>query len=118
MQNDGEFFEPFEMTNWVKRGCVMAPTLFSAMFSVVLMDAFQDSDTGFPIGYRFDDNVINIGRLQADTKVRTDVLDELLYTIAMDKRMPAQRQKCKGLWIKSHIHVITMISQSAQKRQR
>ena len=33
-------------------------------------------------------------------------------------RMPAQRQKCKEPWIKSHSHVITMISQSAQKRQR
>ena len=30
-------------------------------------------------------------------------------------RMPAQRQKCKEPWIKSHSHVITMISQSAQK---
>ena len=29
-------------------------------------------------------------------------------------RMPAQRQKCKEPWIKSHSHVITMISQSAQ----
>ena len=27
-------------------------------------------------------------------------------------RMPAQRQKCKEPWIKSHSHVITMISQT------
>ena len=33
-------------------------------------------------------------------------------------RMPVQRQKCKEPWTKSHRHVITMISQSAQKRQR
>ena len=32
-------------------------------------------------------------------------------------RMPAQRQKCKEPWIKSHSHVITMISQSAQKTE-
>ena len=31
-------------------------------------------------------------------------------------RMPAQRQKCKEPWIKSHSHVITMMSQSAQKQ--
>ena len=48
MQNDEEFSEPFEVTNGVKQGCVMAPTLFSMMFSAMLMDAFQDSDTGFP----------------------------------------------------------------------
>ena len=39
VQNDGEFSEPFEVTNVVKLGCVMAPTLFSMMFSV--MDDFQ-----------------------------------------------------------------------------
>ena len=40
VQNDGEFSEPFEVTNGVKQGCVMAPTLFSIMFSAKLMDAF------------------------------------------------------------------------------
>ena len=49
------------------------------MFSAMLMDTFQDSDTGFPIRYRFDGNILNPRRLQAKTKVQTDVLDELLY---------------------------------------
>ena len=39
VQNDGEFSEPFEVTNGIKQGCVMAPTLFSMMFSAMLMDA-------------------------------------------------------------------------------
>ena len=85
VQNDGEFSEPFEVTNGVKQGCVLAPTLFSMMFSAMLMDAFQDSDTGFPIRYRFDGNIFNLRRLQAKTKVRTDVLDVLLYADDMDK---------------------------------
>ena len=55
------------------------------MFSVMLMDAFQDSDTGFPIRYRFHGNIFNLRRLQAKTKVQTDVLDELLYADDMDK---------------------------------
>ena len=88
VQNDGEFSEPFEVTNEVKQGCVMAPTLFSMMFSAMLMDAFQDSDTGFPIRYWFDGNIFNIRRLQTKPKEQTDVLDELLYTDDM-----AQRQK-------------------------
>ena len=54
VQNDGDFSEPFVETNGVKQGCVMAPTLSSMMFSVMLMDAFQDSNTGFPIRYHFD----------------------------------------------------------------
>ena len=85
VQNDGEFSEPFEVTNGVKQGCVLAPTLFSMMFSAMLMDAFQDSDTGFPIRYRFDGNIFNLRRLQAKTKAQTDVLDELLYADDMDK---------------------------------
>ena len=45
VQNDG----PFVVTNGTKQGCVMSPTLFSMMFSAMLMDDFQDSDSGFPI---------------------------------------------------------------------
>ena len=111
VQNDTEFSEPAEVTNGVKQGCVMAPSLFSMMLSAMLMDAFQDSDTGSPIRYRFDGNVFNLRRLQAKTMVQTSVLDELLYADDMDKK----RQKCIEPWIKSHSHVITMISQLAQK---
>ena len=33
------------------------------MFSTMLMNAFQDSDTGFPIRYRFDGNIFNLRML-------------------------------------------------------
>ena len=49
VQNDREYSEPFPVTNGVKQGCVMAPTLFSMMFSAMLTDAFQDVGAGFPI---------------------------------------------------------------------
>ena len=40
-QSDGEFFfYPFLVTNGVKQGCVLAPTLFSMMFSAMLTAAF------------------------------------------------------------------------------
>ena len=53
----------------------MAPRLFRMMFSAMLIDAFQDSDTDFPIRFRFDGNIFNLSRLQAKHKVQTDVLD-------------------------------------------
>ena len=40
VQNDGEFSDPFTVTNGVKQGCVLAPTLFSMMFSAMLTIAF------------------------------------------------------------------------------
>ena len=43
VQNDGEFSDPFPVINGVnKQGCVLAPTLFSMMFSAMLTVAFQD----------------------------------------------------------------------------
>ena len=41
IQNDGEFSDPFPVANGVKQGCVLAPTLFSMMFSAMLTAAFQ-----------------------------------------------------------------------------
>ena len=76
--NDGEYFEPFPVTNGIKQCCVMAPTLFSLMCSVMLIDAFHDCDAGFPIRYRFDGKLLNLMRLQAKSKVQSDVLDKLL----------------------------------------
>ena len=65
VQNDGEYSEPFALTNGVKQGCVMAPTLFSIMFSAMLTDAFEDVDAGFLIRYRLDGKFLNLRRLQA-----------------------------------------------------
>ena len=99
-QNDGEYSEPFPVTNGVKhrvkQGCVMAPTLFSMMFSAMLTDALQDVDAGFPIRYRFDGKLLNLRRLQAKSNVQTDVVDKLLY--ADDRAENAKsEEKCKGL---------------------
>ena len=44
LPHDGESALPFPMTNDVKQACVMVPTLFSMMFSVILTDVFHDSD--------------------------------------------------------------------------
>ena len=42
-QNEGEYSEPFPVTNWVNHCCVMEPTL------VILTDAFQDRDAGLTV---------------------------------------------------------------------
>ena len=62
VQNDGEFSDPFPVTNGVKQGCVLASTLFSMMFSVMLTDAFQDGDNGIPSRNHFDGKLFNLRR--------------------------------------------------------
>ena len=79
VQDNGETSAPFPVSNGVKQGCVLAPTLFSLMFSAMLTDAFRDSDVGIGIRYRFDGSLFNLRRLQAKTKVSTDTINDLLF---------------------------------------
>ena len=65
VQDQGSFSEPFQVTNGVKQGCVLAPTLFSLMFSAMLLDAFKDSDVGIKLRYRLHGKLFNLRRLQA-----------------------------------------------------
>ena len=52
----------------------MAPTLFNMMFSAILMDAFQDCNTGFPIRYRFADGKLHYENLPMQyTEIFEDV---------------------------------------------
>ena len=46
--NDRNASDPFPVTNEVKQGCVLAPTLFSLMFSAMLTDAFRDTSPRRP----------------------------------------------------------------------
>ena len=93
VQNDGEFSDPFPVTNGVKQGCVLASTLFSMM----LTDAFQDGDNGIPIRYCFDGKLFNLRRLQAKSKVQTEVLDEFLFADDMAKGAPTEEKMQKGV---------------------
>ena len=97
VQKDGKFSDPFPVTNDVKQGYVLAPTLFSMMFSVMLADAFQDGDNGIPIRYRFDGKLFNRRRLQAKSKVQTEVLDEFLFADGMAKVAPTEEKMQKGV---------------------
>ena len=97
VQSDGEFSDPFPVTNGVKQSCVLAPILFSMMFSAMLTAAFQDSDNGIPIRYRFDGKLFSLRRLQAKSKVQTEVLDEFLFADDMAKGAPTEKKMQKDV---------------------
>ena len=93
VQDNGETSGPFPVTNGVKQGCVLAPTLFSLVFSVMLTDAFRDGDVGIDLRYRTDGKLFNLRRLQAKTKVKTDIIRDLLMTVPST---PAQKLTCNA----------------------
>ena len=99
VENDVEFFYPFPVSNGVKQGRVLAPTLFSTMSSDILTAAFQDGDNGIPIRYRFDEKLFNLRRLQAKSKVQTEMLEEFLFADDMAKGAPTEekiQKRCRS----------------------
>ena len=77
--DNGEASEPFQVTNGMKQGCVLVPTLFSLMFSAMLADAFNDSDVDVGIRFRYDGSLFNLRRLQAKTKALTGTINDFLF---------------------------------------
>ena len=67
--DNGEFSQPFPVTNGVKQDCVLAPTLFSMMFPAMLTDALRDGNIGVHFRFHTDGKLFNPRRLQARTKV-------------------------------------------------
>ncbi|KAI8481625.1 Dynein heavy chain 1, axonemal [Branchiostoma belcheri] len=79
VQDDGETSTAFPVTNGVKQGCVLAPTLVSIVFTAMLTDAFHGTKEGIDIKYRTDGKLLNQRRLLALTKVKHTVLKDFLF---------------------------------------
>jgi hypothetical protein len=80
VQDNEDSSEPFAVTNGVKQGCVLAPTLFSLMFSAMLHDAFHEHNTGVGLRYRTDGKLFNLRRLQSKTKVQIETIHDFLFS--------------------------------------
>ena len=63
VKSHGKLSEPFPVTNGVKQGCVLAPTLFSIMFSAMMQEAFRSPPPGVTIRSRTDVSVHDTGFL-------------------------------------------------------
>nr|VZI50870.1 unnamed protein product [Spirometra erinaceieuropaei] len=77
--DNGAVSEAFAVTNGVKQGCVLAPTLFSLMFSAMLMDAYRDESPGIRIAYRTDGHLLNQRRMHFQSRVSTTTVHELVF---------------------------------------
>nr|VZI47182.1 unnamed protein product [Spirometra erinaceieuropaei] len=77
--DNGAVSEAFAVTNGVKQGCVLAPALFSLMFSAMLMDAYRDQRPGIRIAYRTDGHLLNQRRMNFQSRVSTATVNKLLF---------------------------------------
>ena len=78
---NGDLSEPFPISNGVKQGCVLAPTLFSIFFTMMLKQATVDldDDEGVYVRYRLHGSLFNLRRLQAHTKTQERLIQNLLF---------------------------------------
>ena len=79
VKDNGEFSEPFPVTNGVKQGCVLAPTLFSMLFSAMLTDAFRNENVGIEFHSRTDSGFYKPQRLRTESKPMLNILRDLLF---------------------------------------
>nr|VZI31936.1 unnamed protein product [Spirometra erinaceieuropaei] len=71
--------DAFTMTDGVKQGCILAPTLLSLTFFAMLMDAYRDERPGIRIAYRTDGQLLNHWRMHFQSRVPTTTVHELLF---------------------------------------
>ena len=81
VRQGNDLSKPFVIQNGVKQGCVLAPTLFSLFFSVMLKNATSDldDDEAVYIRYRLDGCLFNLRRLKSYTKTTQCLVRELLF---------------------------------------
>ena len=76
---EGEVSESFSVTNGVKQGYVLAPTLFSIFLSAMLDEAFRNVGDGIYIQSRQSADLFNVAHFRAKTKTTRILMRELLF---------------------------------------
>nr|VZI44640.1 unnamed protein product [Spirometra erinaceieuropaei] len=71
--------ELFAVTNGVKQSCVFASTLFSLLFSAMLVDTYRDERPGICAVYRAGCHLLNQRWMHLQSRVSTTTVHELLF---------------------------------------
>ena len=79
VRNGGEVSDTFAITNCVKQGYVLAPTLFSLCLSEILEEAFRDMGDGVYIKSRQNEDLVTTSHFRAKTKTTNILVRELFF---------------------------------------
>ena len=82
-RNGWEVSDTFAITNGVKQGCVLAPTLFSIFLSAMLEEAFKDMGDGIYIQSRQNADLFTVAHFRAKTKTTNILVSELLFCLLL-----------------------------------
>ena len=69
----------FAVTNGVKQGCVLAPTLFSLYLTAMLHVAFKDIHKGVYIQTRHTADLFNVSHFKAKSRTTKHLVREMLF---------------------------------------
>ena len=118
--DNGDTSDSFPVTNVVKEGCVLGPTVFSMIFAAVLHDASQDNDDGIQLKYRTHGDVFNLERLKAESKVKVAPLRELLFAddCALNSSIEAEVQQCVNHFSRACDNFVLPSSPRRQKQEQ
>ncbi|BHF74183.1 hypothetical protein SprV_0401726700 [Sparganum proliferum] len=96
----GTASEAFAVTNGVKKSSVLASTLFSLMFSAMLMDAYLDERPGIRIAQRTDDHLFHHRQMHFQSRVSTTTVHEFLFAddCALDTTSEGDIQRSMDLF--------------------
>ncbi|KAL8597535.1 hypothetical protein ACOMHN_033406 [Nucella lapillus] len=76
---NGDVSDPFPVTNGVKQGCILAPTLFILLFAEMLFAVLDKTSAGINICYRTDGRFFDLRRLKTYTKVHAALVRNFLF---------------------------------------
>ena len=79
VRNGGKVSDTSAITNGVKQGCVLAPTLFSIFLSAMLEEAFRGMGDGVYIQSRQNAELLTVSHFRAKTKTKNILVRELLF---------------------------------------
>ena len=124
----GEVSEPFSVTNGVKQGCVLAPTLFSIFLSAKLDEAFRDMGDGIYKQSIQSADLFNVAHFKPKTKTTRILMRELLFaddsalvahsTEEMQKIVDAFSDASKKFGLKINIKKTEVLYQPNSTRTR